>query len=346
MFYSRRTKRILIGFLFLFVLLGVTVIGSFRWQSAQREKKRYEEEKAGLQATPPNRHVAELGNRAQVRQYAAVLRPWAEAEAPAEVPGRVIEVLIEPGDEVKEGQILARLEDRLARIAVELAQARLEEQQRLLAEASRLVKSRAISETQYQSVAAETRVSVALLAEARERLEKHTIRAPFAGIVNSRLVDVGDPVHQNEPVAQIIDLTQLRVEFYVSENDVAAFPRGRELSLFLPYLPGEIFTAKVDFASRSADPVTRLFRVEGILPNPGEQLPGGLQGVVEAELRHYESTVLIPTMAVRFLGRQAFVVREIAEGRSEPQEVRVGSEIDGFYPVLEGLQPGDVILVE
>jgi membrane fusion protein (multidrug efflux system) len=346
MFYRRRTKRILLGFLFLSALLAFIIVGSLRWQSAQKEKKRYEEEQASLQVAPPNRHTAQPGSKTQRRSYAAILRPWIEAEVPAEVAGRVVEVLVEPGETVEEGQILVRLDDRLARIAVELAQARLEEQQRLFAEASRLVKSRAISETQFQAVAAEVRVATALLAEVHERLDRHSIRAPFAGVINSRLVDQGDAVNLNEPVVQLLDLTRLRVEFHVSEQDIASFPQGRNLSLFLSYRPEEIFSPKVDFASRSADPATRLFRVEAILPNDNLQLPGGLQGIVEAELTRFENVVLVPSMAVRFFGREARVVKEQPDGSTQMVEVTVGPEIDGFYPILRGVEPGEVLLIQ
>jgi membrane fusion protein (multidrug efflux system) len=344
--YTRRTKRLILGFATLLLVLGFIIIGSMRWQDAQKAKKRYEEERSNLQVAPPNRHVVRKGESAQLRRYTAVLRPWIEAEVPAEVAGRVLEVLVEPGDQVEAGQVIARLEDQLARIAVDLAQARLDEQQRLLAEANRLVKSRAISETQFQSVAAEVRVATALLAEAKERLKRHTIRAPFAGVINARLVDVGDSINQYEPAAELLDLTRLRVEFFVSERDISAFPRGRQLALFLPYLPQEEFAPKVDFTSRAADPGTRLFRVEATLPNTDLRLPGGLQGIIEAEVARFTDAVLVPTMAVRFRGRQAEVLRETSSGRRETVPVEVGPEIEGFYPVLRGLEAGDVLLIE
>ncbi len=344
--YSRSAKRLILGFSALLVVLSFIIVGSMRWQEAQREKKRYQEEQAGLQAAPPKRHLVTQGDRVHRRQYSAVLRPWIEAEVPAQAAGLVVEVLVEPGDHVESGQVVARVDDRLAQLVVESALARYEEKQRLLAEANRLVKTRAISETQFQSAAAEARLAAALLAEAREQLDRHTVRAPFSGVVNARLVDVGDPVNQNQPAVQLLDLSKLRVEFFVSERDIQAFPRGRSLVLFLPSQPGEVFTPEVQFTSRAADPQTRLFRVEATLPNPEQRLPGGLQGVVEAEVAVFQDTILVPAMAVRFRGRQAEVLRETAAGDRETVAVEVGPEIEGFYPVLRGLQPGDVLLIQ
>lgn len=292
----------------------------------------------------PNVVVIESATRPQVRRYAAQLRPWMSANVPAEVSGRVVEVLVEAGTLVKSGQPLVKLDDRLATIAADRARANHEESERLLDEAKRLSQTRAISNTQYESQAALERITKAAMDESLELLARHTIRSPFDGVVNSRSVDIGDAVNSNQAVAEVVDLDRLRVELFVSENDLSAFPEGRKLELLVSAAPNAVFAPKVNFVSKSADPETRLFRVEAVLENTGD-LPGGLQGVVSNEIEVFKGLPMVPSMAVRFVGRETLVWKEDDSGNAAQTTITVGPELDGFYPVFQGLQTGDRIQV-
>lgn len=345
MYYRRRTKRVILGFFVLALIVGFIVIGSFRFAEAARERQRYEEEQAAIRPPEPNIFVIETGDRPQTRRYAAQLRPWMHANVPAEVAGRVVEVMVEAGQSVSEGDPLVRLDESLSTIAAQRAQANHEEAKRLLEESARLVKTRAISDTQYHAQLAATRLAEAELAEAREVLNRHVIRAPFNGIVNNRLVDIGDAINVNQPVAELVDLERLRVEFHVSENDLSAFEIGKPLDLLVPSLPGRTFEPTVDFTSRSADQGTRLFRIEAILPNEGSRLPGGLQGIVSTEVHQFTDLPMVPALAVRFLGKNTLVWKMTSEGTPEQVNITVGPELDGVYPVLSGLSAGDRVIV-
>jgi len=344
--YSRRKKRVLLGFFALILVVAFFLLASYRFADAMREQRRYEQERMEMKPPAVNLVQVERRDAPQLRRYAAQLRPWMEAGVPAEVAGRVVEVLVEGGDEVEAGQPLIRLDETLSRIAVDQARSRYEEAVRLQAEAQRLLRTRAISETAFQSQVATVRTDQAALADATERLARHTVRAPFTGVVNERLVDLGDAVNLNEPVVRLVDLEKLRVEFYVSENDLFAFPVGKPVSLQLQSQPGRAFTPEVDFVARSADPATRLFRVEAVLPNPGQDLAGGLQGVVEAEIRRFPETPFVPAAAVRFSGRRSLVWKKDASGEAVLTDIAVGPEIEGYYPVLEGLAEGDEVFIK
>ncbi len=345
MHFTKRTKRIILGFftLGLFLVLFITI--SSRVLSSAKEQKRYEEERAAMR--PPEPNIAEVQEKSmsQLRRFAAQLQPWMSAQVPAEVSGRVVEVLVEAGETVKKGQPLVKLDEQLTRIAYQSAKAKYDEEQRLLGEAQRLVKSRAISETALRAQEAAARIAEAVLAESHQMFSRHTVLSPFDGVVNRRLVDIGDAVNQNQPVVEVVDVSRLRVEFHVSENDVDAFPIGKKLQLQLPSKPAEIYGPSVDFASRSADEDTRLYRMEAVLENPGGELPGGLQGIIQTEVKRFANSPFVPAAAVRFSGRKSLVLRAGEDGGFQQTEITVGPEIDGFYPVFSGLAPGDRVLI-
>jgi membrane fusion protein (multidrug efflux system) len=339
--FSRRFKRVTLGFLALIAVVAFVLTASWRVADSIREKRRYETERADLRPPEPILVTAELRNLQRERRFAADLRPWMRADIPAEVSGRVTEVLVEAGDVVVVGQPLVRLDDTLARIAVDQARARLEESRRLLAEAERLLKSRAISATAYEAQAAAVRLDQATLAETAERLSRHTVRASFPGSVDLRMVDLGEAVNANQPVARVVDLEKLRVEFFVSEPDLAALAPGATVPLVLEHRPDLRLEPVVQFVSPAADPGTRLFRVEAVLPND-LGLPAGLQGIVMVGSRPFPHQPFVPSAAVEFSGRESFVWKVTPSG-IERGAIRVGPEIDGFYPVLEGLSAGDQV---
>jgi membrane fusion protein (multidrug efflux system) len=343
--YSRRKKRLYLGFGSVLILVFIFLIGSGRYLETVREKRRYAEERDSLQPPPPNIHEVQKATHPRLRRYTAELRPWMVANVPATISGRVVETTAEPGQVVAKGDVLIRLDDTRARIAVDAATAKHQEALRLLDEARRLRTSNVVSETALQAAEAEARFTDAQLREARDTLQKHEIRAPFYGEVNLRHVDVGDAINANEPLVEVVDLARLRVIFYLSEQELAGFKKGMPFRLEIPSRPDIQAEPRLEFLGRSADPVTRLFRAEAVLDNTKWNLPGGLQGLLEAQVELFADLPVVPAAAVRFTGRKALVLLD--QGKEEPEwtEITVGPEVNGVFPVFQGLHAGDKIWI-
>jgi len=343
---ARRSKRAILAFAGLALLVAVVLAAVSRYFDAVEQKRRLQEEKALLKQREDFLFTVEPRTVERERRFAAAVDPWLVADVPAEVGGRVSAVKVEPGSVVRAGDELVHLDDEIATSDYRRAEAKLTELQRLLAEAEKLGESRVVSRTQVEAVRAETRQADAEEDATRARLEDHTIRAPFDGSVVERFVQVGEAVNVNQPVARMVDTSRLRIVFYVNERDVASFPAGTKFQLRLAAALGKIFDVPVVHVARASDEATRLFRVEGELANADLALRGGLTGEVTAKVGLYENQLFIPTACVRLEGSGATVLRvQPGEGGTESVRVRVGEELDGFYPVLEGLSAGDRLLV-
>jgi RND family efflux transporter MFP subunit len=343
---ARRSKRAILAFAGLAILVAVMLAAVSRYFDSVEQKRRLQEEKALLKEREDFLFTVEPRTVERERRFAAAVDPWLVANVPAEVAGRVSAVKVEPGSLVETGDPLILLDEEIAASDYRRAEAKLTELQRLLAEAEKLGQSRVVSRTQVEAVRAETRQADAEEDATRARLEDHTIRAPFGGSVVERLVQVGEAVNVNQPVARMVDTSRLRVVFYVNERDIASFPAGTAIQLRLPAAPGQVFDVPVVNVARASDEATRLFRVEGELANADLALRGGLTGEVTAKVGLYENQLFIPTACVRLEGSGATVLRvPPGEGGPESVRVRVGEELDGFYPVLEGLSAGDRLLV-
>ena len=343
---ARQSKRAVLAFAGLLLIVVVLLAVTSRYFESVEQKRRLNEEKASLKEREEFVFTVERRTVERERRYPVAVDPWLVADVPAEVAGRVAEVRVEPGAIVQKGDPVVLLDDEIAASDYRRAEAKLGELQRLLAEAEVLGQSRVVSRTQVEAVRAEARQADAEEDAARARLDDHTIRAPFDGSVVERLVQVGEAVNINQPVVRMVDTSRLRVVFYANERDVASFPVGAKISVRLPAAPGQIFQVPVVHVARASDEATRLFRVEGELPNADLALRGGLTGEATAKVGLYENQLFIPTACVRLEGSGATVLRvRGGEGGPENVRIRVGEELDGFYPVLEGLSAGDRLLV-
>ncbi len=343
---ARRSKRAILALAGLSLLVAVALAAIGRYFESVEQQRRLQDEKASLKEREDFVFTVEPRTVERERRYSAAVDPWLVADVPAEVAGRVAEVKVEPGSLAKTGDPLVLLDDEIAASDYRRAEVKLAELQRLLAEAETLGRSKVISRTQIEAIRAETRQADAEEDATKARLDDHTIRAPFDGSVVERLVQVGEAVNVNQPVVRMVDTSRLRVVFYVNERDVASFPAGTEIQLRLPAAPGQVFAIPVVHVARASDQETRLFRVEGELPNADLALRGGLTGEVTAKVGFYRNQLFVPTACVRLEGAGAYVLRVgTGEGGPESVRIRVGEELDGFYPVLEGLSAGDRLLV-
>jgi membrane fusion protein (multidrug efflux system) len=344
---ARSSKRAVLALLGLVLVVGVVLVSVARYFEGVEQRRRLQDEKASLKEREDFVFTVEPRTVERERRYAVAVDPWMVSDVPAEVAGRVSETMVEPGSRVKKGDPLVLLDDEIAASDLRRAEAQSAELQRLLAEAETLGRSKVVSRTQVEAVRSEARVADAAEDAARARFEDHTIRAPYNGDVVERYVQVGEAVNLNQRVVRMVDTSRLRVVFYVNERDIASFAPGTEISIRLPAVPGKILDAPVVHVAPASDEDTRLFRVEAELANPDLSLRGGLSGEASARVGFYRDQLFVPTSCVRLEGNKAYVLRiPPGEGGGPRQtEVRVGDELDGFYPVLEGLSAGDRLLV-
>ncbi|MFZ9932466.1 MAG: efflux RND transporter periplasmic adaptor subunit [Chthoniobacterales bacterium] len=344
---ARSSKRAVLALLGLVLVVGVVLVSVARYFEGVEQQRRLQDEKASHNEREAFVFTVEPRTVERERRYAVAVDPWMVSDVPAEVAGRVSETMVEPGSRVKKGDPLVLLDDEIAASDLRRAEAQSAELQRLLAEAETLGRSKVVSRTQVEAVRSEARVADAAEDAARARFEDHTIRAPYNGDVVERYVQVGEAVNLNQRVVRMVDTSRLRVVFYVNERDIASFAPGTEISIRLPAVPGKILDAPVVHVAPASDEDTRLFRVEAELANPDLSLRGGLSGEASARVGFYRDQLFVPTSCVRLEGNKAYVLRiPPGEGGGPRQtEVRVGDELDGFYPVLEGLSAGDRLLV-
>lgn len=253
---------------------------------------------------------------------------------------RITEVLVEEGERVREGQPLARLDDREAAHRVEEAEARARFAEEELARIRALVARDIAARASLERAEAEARAVRAAAEAARRRLDDYVVRAPSDGVVLRRDAEVGEVVDTPAALFWVGEPRPLRVTAEVDEEDIAEVREGQEALLRADAFPGRVLRATVVQITPKGDATRKAYRVRLALPDDTPLLIGM---TVEANivLRRTDEAVLVPPAAVRD-GRVFVVRRETVEQRA----VEVGVQGPRAVEILRGLARGEAVVLD
>jgi RND family efflux transporter MFP subunit len=313
------------------------------------EKKRIEEERRTALATSvPATRVITL-SMIPIRLEDKINLP-AEVETienlwvKAEVPGQVVSVHVKEGQQVKKGQLLARLDSRDYRSRVESIEANykyaLEEFNRI----SALAKRKIAAASQLDQVEANLKALKAQRNEARLALSRTQIKAPIGGRLNALEAEVGEYLPVGREVAQILQMEQVKVTVGVPESDVAAIFDLDSADVILEALNNRRVTGEKVFLSRQPRSLARLYNLELVVANPDGRILPGMFARVELIKEIHEDALTVPLYAVITRGEKYYVFVE-KEGKAEMREVKLGILSEWQVQVLSGLNPGEKVIV-
>lgn len=305
----------------------------------------------------------ELAPLDRVAEVSGVVSAFRSATVAAEVAGRVVTRQVEPGAVLVKGDVLVSIDAMQLDVTVTEAQANLAAREVDLAEATReldraneLLEKGALSESRHDGLrfaveraeSART-LAAASLSRARRARADASIRAPFAGTVESLAVHVGDYLAPGLPVAMVADFERVRVRAGVTASEAASLVPGAVARLSVAALGGRSFSAVLHSIGRTADASTGTYPVELWLDNPEGQLRGGMVARVALSPEAAESVLRVPRAAlVRRDGTLSVFVVQGEPGALDARvrAVRVGRQGDGTVELIEGVVAGERVVVE
>lgn len=268
---------------------------------------------------------------------------------PAQEEGVIRNLLAKEGSRVGTGQPIAKLDDDLLRHQLAQAEAQARVARETYQRNERLFRDeKAISELQFLEVQARSEEAGASRDLLRERLARTTIRAPFAGVLEERLVELGERVSMGDPVARLVELDPLKITAGVPERYAADVWVGTPATVTLDVLPGRTFEARLTRVGSVVNPENRTFPVELALPNPDGAVKPEMVASVTLLRRELAEAVVVPQEALVRAedGFVAFVVEE-EDGHAvaRARRVELGPSQRNEVVVLSGLAPGDRLVV-
>jgi len=286
---------------------------------------------------------AKLGSVSAFYSATASLEADGRAEVVPRIGGQVTELLVEEGDAVEAGQVLARLDADRLRLQLAQAEANMRRLQQDFDRHREMHERDMISTETFDRLKFEFEAQSAEYELAQLELSYSDITAPITGVISMRQVRVGNQVNTSDPVFEITALDPLQAVLDVPERELSRLQPGQTAVLHADALPGEEFTGEVARISPVIDPDSGTFRVTVELRGEQERLRPGMFGRFSIIYDRRDEVVLIPVDAVLSEdGRSSvFVIRN---GQAERRIVVPGYRNNGHFEITEGLEAGELVV--
>lgn len=184
----------------------------------------------------------------------------------------------------------------------------------------------------------------AALEAARLQLENTVVTAPFSGMVSARFADPGDMASTSQPLLTLVELDQVKLKVNVTEDDVNKITVGQEVEVFVEAAGERPFKGKIVTIAPAADSRSKLYPVEILLSNKDHLLKPGMFARVNITTETRKNVLRIPVEAVLEEDGQK-IVYIIKDGCACRRVIKTGLTGSSYVEVLEGLRPGDQVVV-
>lgn len=252
--------------------------------------------------------------------------------------GRIVQLLVDEGDRVSEGQILARLEDADLRQTVQELEARERYARQAYQRVKALVERGVTAAVELDRALADLEAAMAATQRAREQLDYMTLRAPADGYILRRDGEVGEYLGVNQPVFFMSTDAPLRITAEVDEEDIPLVEVGQPVLVNADAFPERVFDGRVAEITPRGDPVSRSYRVRVSLPDQ-TPLKVGMTADTNIIVERREDALLVPATALA--DGQLWVVRNGALAR---EAVDVGIVGEQQAEILSGLSPSERVV--
>lgn len=378
------------------ILIAISLVGLLGWQIYQRVQDfRATNTGSGRPSAPPGTpggqpgarfarpavavEIAEVQQKTiqDVGQFTGSLLPSSQFIVTPKVAGQLEQLLVNIGDRIERGQLIAKLDDEMFRQAVEKARAELEvakatlsetqsaleiakrdfERSKTLSQSNILSQSKLdAAEAAYNAAVASQKVARATVTNRQSGLDTAQLNLSYTEItadwnsggktrvVGERYVDEGAILKANDSMVSLLDLSTIICEINVIERDYFRIRQEQEAAIMTDAFPGTPFTGKVARIAPLLQEQSRQARVEIEIPNPEELLKPGMFVRVRLQFDNIENATVVPISAlVKREEQQGVFVADIGNMTARFTPVTVGVTSNGLAQILEPPLSGAVV---
>ncbi|HKU16205.1 MAG TPA: efflux RND transporter periplasmic adaptor subunit [Steroidobacteraceae bacterium] len=284
------------------------------------------------------------GEMLSVYAGTAPLQADQEATVVAKVGGEVREILVEEGDVVKAGQVLARLDGDRLRFELQQTEVNLRKLEREYQRTVELLSRKLVAASAVDNARSEMEWLKAARDLAQLNVGYTEIRAPIAGVVSARHIKVGNTINVNDRTFQVTDLDPLIAEVHVPEREFAKLRADQATTIVVDALAGANFVGRVQRISPTLDPATGTFKATIEVLDPKHALKPGMFARVGIVLERRSAALRIPRGAI--VEAEGAPTVFIANGdKAEQRSIRTGLTNAGLIEVIDGLSGDERIVV-
>jgi RND family efflux transporter MFP subunit len=305
--------------------------------------------------------TVEKGDIIETLKLTGDIEPWEFVNIMPDISGKVEKIYVEEGDIVKKGQILAELDTRSAKLLLEQAEAGLAVAKSNFNEASKnweriktLYEKGTVSPQQYEkaqlayeSTKAQLEHANSALNLANYQLDVSIMRAPFNGIITEKTLNENETINPMMPgskgVVTLMDLSNVKIHTSISEIKFKNVKLGLIANVAVDAYPDKVFKGKIHKISPTADPLSRTFRIEIVVPNDNMLLRAGMFARIELTIQEQKGVIVIPVESFIKSSENVYVF-VIDNNVANKRNVKLGIEDGQKVQVIDGLKEGEKIV--
>lgn len=273
----------------------------------------------------------------------ATLEAVEEANIVSKVRGIIQEINVEEGDDVRAGQVIAKIEDDQYRIEAERAKATLDRMYNDFQRNKELFDKQLISAEVYENSRFEYEAQKSAYELAQLNYQHTSIKSPISGVISERMVKKGNMIGIDQQVFRVTDFDPIQAILYVPEHERSKIRKGQRAELLADAIPGQLFTGQVERISPTIDPTTGTFKVTVYMDQNQENLRPGMFGRVKIVYDTRENTKMIPKAAIisEDETQSVFVIKDSLAFR---KNIRTGYINGTNIEVIDGLEDGEMVV--
>lgn len=297
-----------------------------------------------IDSVPVNIETAKIQAVSDRLELTGNIEAIADVTIIAETQGRVKKVFAEVGDFKSAGSVLYQIDDELQTAAFNSAEVNLKKAEMDFNRFQVLYKQHSITETQFENAKLAYKNAEAQYVKAKRDFSNTKITTPISGIVTSKLIELGDYIKFGNPVANVVDISSLKLKLNVSEKDVFKIKLKDKVEVSTSVYPGVLFEGKVYTIGSKSDN-NHNYPVEIKLQNSKTHpLKAGMFGKAAFNFGTDKNLLVIRREALIGSVKDAKVYR-IVNGKAVSVKVVIGESFNDYLQVLSGLNEGDTIVV-
>ncbi len=300
----------------------------------------------GFQMPPMPVEVSTVANRTVRDQFHALGGIEADEviEVTSEIAGVVRALPFREGQPIARGALIAQLED--SDLAADAARATAQHEQATsnAARAAKLADQQVISQQELEDSRSALKVAAANEAQARARLQKAHIRAPWTGLAGRRRVSVGAYLKAGDVITELARVNQVRIQFAAPERYMRQLKPGVAVDVMVPAFPDQVFSGQLAVVDPNVDPQSRTVQLVARAANPRQLLKSGMSANVSVTFSERPNALMVPDEAVIAEGNQNFVFVVKPDSSVAKTAIVLGTRDSNQVEVVHGLDAGQQVV--
>ena len=276
--------------------------------------------------------------------YVGVIEEKSASAISFPMAGTILQVWVDEGERVNQGQTLATLDESSAKHVYTTARATLEQAKDAYTRLKQLHDAESLPEIKWVEIQTKLQQAEAAFEMAKKNLDDCVLKAPFAGVIGKRMAAAGERAVPGVAVMTLLDVSGLKVRFAVPEQEISAITGEQLVSVKVEALDGLTFQGTDLEKGSVADALAHTYDIRATLKDTQGQILPGMVCSVEVEKETESQHVVLPLRCISQSQDGTHFVWKVVDDETMRQKVSLGKMVGNSVAITGGLQPGDRIV--